>query len=366
MDAISQLLLVLSGSVHGKRQFYFLGCCREEGMLEEHPFGRMISGLSLFRVCITIVKLTGMCKEMTNAVVSNLLHLFPRQTRPLSELIHHKTKGNLLFFSRLMISLCKDDLLRLSLSRRRWTWDEEKIQSRNLPDDVVIFLTSTIGKLPKEVQDALRTLSCFGGSSNCSLIETLEAQLGHPLTAPLDLAVTESILNKRDGYYFFCHDRLREAAYNMIPTEEKCLFHFQYGVALVPHALKIEDDDLLYKATSQINLGGVAAVEDAEQAILIASLNLTAGKKAMKMSDFPSSFQYVDHGISFLPKQHWKQHYELSLDLFENASKCALVIGDFVSLELLSAQIHMFAQSFEDTLNSVYNVVSALDSASSS
>ena len=158
IQAINQLLLI-SRSSSAKRQFYFLGCCREEGLLEEHHFGTMISSVIQFDVKATIVELDCIDKESMNAMVSELLHLPPRLTRSLSEICHHKTKGNPLFFAQLMTSLCKDGLVRLSLSRRTWEWDEEIIQSRELPDDVAAFLTSKLGMLPKDMQIGLSKLT---------------------------------------------------------------------------------------------------------------------------------------------------------------------------------------------------------------
>ncbi|KAL7528135.1 hypothetical protein ACHAXR_007195, partial [Thalassiosira sp. AJA248-18] len=267
-----------------------------------------------------------------------------------------------------MVSLCKDGLVWLSLSRRRWVWDEEKIQSRKLPDDVAAFLTATIEKLQKDVQTALFTLSCFGARSDCALIKALEVRLGSPLVEPLDIAVAEGLLDKANGSYSFCHDRIQEAAYTMIRADERCLLHFKYGVALASLSLDIQDDDMLFIAASQINRGGPAAVEDAMQArmqaVPLANLNLTAGQKAMEMSDFSSAYSFFDNGISFLRKGHWQEHYNLSLQLFESASNCALVAGDIVSLKLLSEQILAYARSLEDKLNAIYNVVSALASAS--
>ena len=51
---------------------------------------------------------------------------------------------------------------------------------------------------------------------------------------------------------------------------------------------------------------------------------------------------------------------DLSLALFDAACKCALAIGDIVSLRLLSEQVVRLAESFEDTLNSMYYIVCAL------
>ncbi|KAL7536583.1 hypothetical protein ACHAXR_007263 [Thalassiosira sp. AJA248-18] len=359
INAINKLLRI-SGSLNTKRQFFFLGSSREEGILEGHPFGSMLSSIRQFGVNATIVQLVCMDKETTNTLVSDLLCLSPRLTRSLSEIIHHKVKGNMLFFSQLMISLCKEGLVCLSLSRRRWVWDEKRIQERKLPDDVATFLTSTvINTLPKEVQDALCTLSCFGACSDCALIKVLET-CGSPMIELLDIAVAEGILDKINDSYSFCHDRLQEAAYGLMKPEERCLFHFKYGVALVPRALDLKNDSLLFTAASQINRAGPAVVKDVEQSLLIANLNLTAGHKAIEMSDYSSAYSFFDNGISFLRKRHWQEHYDLSLALFDAASKCALVLGDLTILTLLSEQVIQYAQSFDDTLNSVYNIVSAL------
>ncbi|KAL7541084.1 hypothetical protein ACHAXR_010617 [Thalassiosira sp. AJA248-18] len=362
LSAINQVLMIRSSTT--KRQFFFLGSCREEGLLQEHPFGNMLSKICHFGVHTTEVTLACMDKDMTNTLLSESLSLSPRLTWTLSELIHHKTKGNPLFFSQMMISLCKDGLVWLSLSRRRWVWDEEKIQSRKLPDDVAAFLTATIGKLPKDVQTALCTLSCFGARSDYALIKALEVGLGFPLVEPLDSAFAEGLLDKANGSYSFSHDRLEEAAYTMIRADERCLLHFKYGVALASLSFDIQDDDMLFIAASQINRGGPAAVEDAVQAVSLANLNLITGQKAMEMSDFSSAYSFFDNGISFLRKRHWQEHYNLSLQLFESASKCALVAGDIVSLKLLSEQVYTFAQSLEDKMNAMFNVVSALSYAS--
>jgi len=359
LSAINQLLMFFRSS-NPKRRFFFLGSCREEGLLEQHPFGSMLAKIRQFDVHATLVQLACFDRETTNTVVSDLLCLPPRLTRTLSDIVYHKSQGNPLFVSQLMISLCKDKLVRLSLSRRRWEWDEEKIQSIKLPDDISAFLSSTIERLPEEVQGALCTMSCFGSRFDRVLIESLEAKLDTPLIKSLETAVAKGVIYKVDGSYSFAHDKLQEAAYNLMQPEDRPCFHFRYGLALVHHALEVIDDDMLFTAVNQINIGGPASINDSAQAVQIASLNLTAGITAMEMSDFSSAYSFFDNGISFLRKRHWQEHYDLSLQLFEAASKCALVKGDEVSLKLVSDQILRFAKRFEDKLNTIFNNVTAL------
>jgi hypothetical protein len=84
----------------------------------------------------------------------------------------------------------------------------------------------------------------------------------------------------------------------------------------------------------------------------------------MEMSDFSLAFSFFDHGINFLRKRHWQEQYDLSLQLFEGACKCALVNSDSLSLKLVSDQILCFATRFEDKLNTLFYNVTALAYAS--
>ncbi|KAL7547670.1 hypothetical protein ACHAWF_010954 [Thalassiosira exigua] len=302
-----------------------------------------------------------MCIERVsvNKLVSNVLCLPPRLTRPLSELIWHKTNGNALFFSQFMLSICRDGLLWPSLRRRRWVWDEEKIQSKQMPEDVAKFMEGNIDKLPIDVQTAICTLSCFGASTSKRLVEILCKQLQLPLIEPLEVAVAEGIMDETNDSYKFGHDRLQEAAYNKMRSEDRYLFHFKYGIALA-RVIDHSDVEILFSATDQLNRGGPAAVESPEQFALIAKLNFFAGKRAIDMSDFSSAYSFLDHGISFLRKRHWEEHYDLSLGLFTNAAKCALFTGNLVALKYLSDVIMAKAKEFQDKLEVLHIHVSAL------
>ena len=263
--------------------------------------------------------------------------------------------------SRLMISLCKDGLLRPSLRRRRWEWDKEKILCQKLPDDVAEFMSHTIEALPDDVKETLRILSCFGASVSNSFVSTLERAINKPLLDSIDAAVTEGLLDNIDDQYRFSHDRIQEAAYRMNDIRDQGRSHFSYGMALAP--LADEEDDLLFTAVTQLNLAGPEAVEDERQYAIVAKHNLRAGKKAMEMSDFEAAYSYFDHGMTFLRKKHWEEHYALSLELFDLAAECALTNGDIVSLNILSEQVIAKGRSYEDKLNVMYFVTCSLVSS---
>ncbi|KAL7428984.1 hypothetical protein ACHAXM_001499 [Skeletonema potamos] len=350
--ALNQLLLSC-GLASQNTQFFFLGCYREGEIDNLHPLREVICNNNLLDGRSTSIRLDCMDEDTLNTMVSETLCLSPRLSRPLSSIIYHKTKGNPLFVSQLMLLLSKDGLLRPSLSRGRWEWDEEKILCQKLPDDVAEFLTHSMEKLPEDVKSSLCVLSCFGASVSRALIKTLERALDENFDS-LDVAVAEGLLDKADDQYRFSHDRIQEAAYNMMKVLDRCHFHFKYGMTLAPLAAGEDDVITLLTAVNQLNLAGPEAVQNKSHNAVVANLNLSAGKKAMAMSDFEAAYSYFDNGISFLRKKHWKEHYTLSLELFNLAAKCAHTNGDAISLNLLSEQVLRESQTFEDTLDVLY------------
>ena len=361
MEAVLQLLVSSQG-----KSFFFVGSSREGAMSKEYPdpVWRLLCDANKLSVKVTKIMLDTMNENAVDEMVSETLCLSPRLTRPLSSIIYRKTNGNPLFVSRLMIALSKEGLLRPSLNRRRWVWDKEKIEQRRIPDDVAMFLKNSIKELPVDAQSSLCTLSCFGATTDKNLIHSLERALNKSLSDDLDDAVAKGLLDKIGDRYSFSHDRIQEAAYNMMPTEDRCLYHFTYGLALSSLSLDEDSDDVLFIAVNQLNHGGTKAVENPHQSFTIAEMNLKAGKKAIEMSDFEIAFSYFDHGISFLRRDHWNEHYDLSLELFELGAKCALTNSDHTNVKLLYKEVLAKALSFEDTLEIRYTHVRALYSAS--
>eukprot|EP00985_Skeletonema_marinoi_P011488 scaffold5474_cov81-Skeletonema_marinoi.AAC.1 len=358
--AVTQLLCS-TGSSSKQKQFFFVGCHREGIIDSVHPVWELVCNAELLGVSFTSLKLDSMGEETLNAMVSETLCVLPRLTRTLANIMYRKTKGNPLFVSQLMLSLNKKNLLFPSLSRRRWEWDNEKIMSQKLPDDVAVFFTQSIADLPSNVRTALFHISCFGASVEIAFVKTLERALEMwGLCDNLDIAIDEGLLEKKGDERRFSHDRIQEAAYNTLPADMRCLFHHACGMALASFSTSESDDSILFAAVNQINLGGPAAIQDTSQSFTIATVNLRAGQKAMEMSDFEAAYSYFNHGISFLQEGHWQEHYDLSLRLFELAAKIALAIGDLASSMLHSEEVMKEARSFEDALNVMYFSTCAL------
>lgn len=360
VSVISRMLKISMINKH----FFFIGSYRNDDMETCNSTLNTIESSVDFGVSSTKVILDYLGVSAVNMMISNMLCLSPRVVTSLSDIVYHKTKGCPLFIHQLMQSLIREGLLRISLSRRRWEWDEEKIQSRSLSDNVASFFVQNINRLEDSVQNALLVLSCFGASADIETLSIIERSLNTTVIGPLEIAAAEGLVFKQDECSFrFTHDRLQEAAYGMIVEIEKALHHKQYGLALIAPSLTNKNIAMLFTSVNQMNKSGPSLYTNTER-VEVAEYNLLAGKNAMTLSDFSVAFSYFDEGISFLPKHHWKNHYELSLKLFDLAAKCSQIIGDTTSLEILSDQVIRRATCIQDKLNVVYINQSSLAYAS--
>jgi predicted ATPase len=258
-----------------------------------------------------------------------------------------------------MLSLHRDGLICLDFSKEHWVWNEEKILSMKLPENVAICWTNGIKKLPNDLQSALHTLSLFGASVKVEYLEHLESHLGLKLIEPLTRAATEGLVIQQMGQYHFCHDSIQEASYNLIEGDARQSKHLMYGRCLVEHAEEKLDDDMLFTAVNQINQASTSNILDRSEYYTIANYNLIVGKKAMAMSAFASAYSFFKQGIAILlrEKNHWAQHYKFCIEIFELAMKSSLAAGNVRGVLMHSDELLKHAKCFADTLNTHFIVM---------
>ena len=116
--------------------------------------------------------------------------------------------------------------------------------------------------------------SCFGNSLSTKYAQKLEMDLGLDLSGPLDEAAAKGFMDKQDDQYRFIHDLVQKAAYSKMKEEDRCMYHFKYGLSLYSYSVNEDDDVSFFAAIDQINRGGPCAVEDSSQFPTLAQLNL--------------------------------------------------------------------------------------------
>jgi predicted ATPase len=331
---------------------FFIFCHRDDEASMSGSFNIWLSSISIFT--LEKIKLESFTPDAVNNLMSETLHLSPRLTRPLSSILHHKTRGNPLFLKQLLDSLTEQGLIYINMKRQRWCWDLDKIIELEISNDVLALLMNDVQRLPSDLQFGLQIASCLGSYVTESMLNCLSEEFDRDLIDILQQVSRKGFMIDVAGstIFRFAHDKIQEAVYQMMPDHQRRENHMRLGLALCTHSLSdiAENDDLFFPAVNQINQGGVTAVHESSQNKIIAELNIKAGRRSIDLSDYNTAYKLFIHGISFLGDDRWLSNYELSLDLYNAVVEVSLILNKISAVTLYSNEVVSHARCFDDKL----------------
>jgi predicted ATPase len=147
------------------------------------------------------------------------------------------------------------------------------------------------------------------------------------LLVDLNKAVVDGLMDSDGSNYKFVHDKVREAAYDMIGSDEKSKFHFDIGMLLLPNCEDHPEKSVLIYALDQVNHGVPALLRDESQRLSIANLNHKAAVQMMQSYNYTFAYLLAKRSISLLPDDSWSTNYDTSLKFYELLSRAAYSNG---------------------------------------
>ena len=205
---------------------------------------------------------------------------------PLASLIQQKTDGNPFFVVQFLKTLVQDGLVRFDENLRRWTYQLERIGAAGFTDNVIDLMTQKIKRIAAESQRALMLASCIGNRFDAPTLATVSERSLEATAASLSAVVAEGLVVRTgaisaaapDSAFEFLHDRVQQAAYALIPDDQKQLVHLTVGRLLRLACGAEIPDERLFTIVNHFNIGW-ALVNDPDERRVLAELNLAAGRK---------------------------------------------------------------------------------------
>jgi len=353
-DIASLKLLQLMMTQENINYLFLIGAYRSKEVTQGHILPTILremqtNGVNINQIYLDCLKI----KDIQN-ILTDIFHSPKDQSLLLAELVSQKTEGNPFFINQFLQSLYNEDLIRFNPIQKTWEWEIEKIKAAPLPDDIVDLIASKIKKLPPLTQQVLKLAACIGNIFDLETLSIVAQQSIQVVAADLLGAIKEGLIIPRDDEYKlicagivpdnvkicyrFVHDRIQQAAYSLIPLEEKQAIHLDIGNLLLKHLPYQQEEEKIFDIVNQLNIG-IALLDNSEIKNNLANLNWLAGKKAKSSAAYESAFSYFQIGLQLLPVDTWEKQYNFTLDLYLQCAEMAYLCGDLAAMEELGSII---------------------------
>jgi predicted ATPase len=275
---------------------------------------------------------------MWTPLVADALHCVPDRARPLAQLGHEKTGGNPLFAIQFLTALADEGFLSFDLAIQAWQWDVDGIRARNYTDNVVDLMAGKLKRLSTSTQEALRHFACLGNVAEVATLTIVQGGTEENMHEALSEAVRSGLIFRHAHAYQFLHDRIQEAAYSLLPEAHRAEVHLRIGRTLLAGMTADKLVEHLFDVANQFNRGAAQLI-DPDEKVQVATIDLSAGRKAKASTAYTSARAYFSSGMALLDERDWRSQYELTFSLWLERAECEFLTGGFDRAEQLVVEL---------------------------
>jgi predicted ATPase/signal transduction histidine kinase/tRNA A-37 threonylcarbamoyl transferase component Bud32 len=364
-DAASLNLLKLLMQDTG--HLLILGAYRDNEVSPIHPLMLTVDEIQTMGSTVNTISIQPLKFTDLHQLVADTLNCDLPLAEPLAKLVHQKTQGNPFFANQFLKALYDNGQISFDPISLGWQCDLASVKAKALTDDVVEFMALQLQRLPQETQDVLKLAACIGAQFDLytlaivterslqdtatSLWQALQAGLVIPTTEVYKFFTQSedisAISESANPVYRFLHDRVQQAAYSLIPDNEKSATHLTIGRSLQQTCTEVENDSKLFDIVGHLNQATELITHPSDR-VSLAQLNLNAGKKARNSTAYTAATIYLQIGIELLSSDSWETQYQLTLDLHVAAAEAAYLAGNLEGMEQMAIVVLRSAQTILD------------------
>jgi predicted ATPase/GAF domain-containing protein/anti-anti-sigma regulatory factor len=351
-DPASLKFLELLLSAPGTGYLLVIGAYRDNEVGKGHPLELSLSEIRRAGVTTSGITLLPLSFPCVVELIADALAEGASQAEPLAEIVFSKAGGNPFFVRQFLKAVYDAGRITFDARSRRFTWDVARIREMGITDNVVELMTGKIRGLPPETQRVLKLAACIGHRFDLTTLSIIDARPPGETASALWAALREGLVLPVDAdyrfvhapdtgdaggspsaesfriAYRFLHDRIQQAAYLLIDGGHRDEVHLRIGRLLLAKSGPDPQGDELFDVVSHMNRGR-ASMTEASERLLLARLNLEAGRRAKAATAYDVAAGYLEAGISILGDAGWEREHALSFELWMECAECEYKRGAF-------------------------------------
>lgn len=362
-----QLIKVLT---QGEGCLLLLGAYRDHEVSATHGLMLTLEAIAATSVPVETLTIKPLGEADIHHLVTDTLHCAPTDAVPLTQLLYCQAAGNPFFTIQLLQAFHQDGLLQFNPQMGHWVYGLEQLTHGAIAADVVEFMVIRLQQLPPSTQKILQVAACLGNQFSLASLTQIMACTATELAPQLWPALQNGLLlpegsnyrlfqgehceqaqiqqaqiqrhstqhQRTQGFaidYRFAHDRIQQAAYQLMPPAQRQTLHWQIGQQL---SLTPTKNAALFEQVNHLNLGCPVTLTLTERSHLV-QLNLTAAKKAKQSTAYDLAIAYGSQGLDLLGETAWEDQYDVALDCANTIAEAAYLTGNFEQVATLTALI---------------------------
>ncbi len=207
---------------------------RPEELTESQELAKSIETLRAMEIARPL-RLDRLSADETVSLVCQTLGL-AEDSPALARFVYRETEGNPFFVSEILKSLVEDNYLRLQPSGKwdsPWDWEEREVMSLRPPQGIRQAIQRRLDCLPADSRMVLDAAAVLNREFSVELLQQVSG-LGEQetLTATDDLLRRQLLIEVGDQLRF-CHDKVRQVAYQVLSARQRRNCHARAGDALI-------------------------------------------------------------------------------------------------------------------------------------
>ncbi|WP_239470439.1 trifunctional serine/threonine-protein kinase/ATP-binding protein/sensor histidine kinase [Archangium violaceum] len=316
-----------------------IGAFRDNEVSASHPLALALAELRVAGVRMTDLQLEPLSREHIQQLVADSLPgAGEGMVGPFAALVHEKTGGNPFFLTQFMLTLHHDGLLTRT-PEGGWRWDAAGVRAKDYSDNVVDFMVSRLRQLPVRAQHLLQLAACVGNVFQRQLLVIISGAEPSEVEAGLEEALQEGMLVRVGSEQCrFLHDRIQQAAYELIPAQERKAVHLRIGRLMLASLSPEEVREKIFDVVGQLNAAAELIVDERERH-RVARLNAEAGWKARASTAFRSAADSFALAFTFIPGDPWETDPELAFKLQLDRAHSEFMSGNAAEARRLVAAL---------------------------
>lgn len=342
------------------RYLLIIGAYRDNEVDASHPLMFSLESFKKTGIVLQTLNLRALQVPHIQQLLAETLAQDIQAVYSLAEICYTKTLGNPFFLNQFLRALYEENFIMFDIGHEFWHWEIERIKARKSTENVVDLVVSNIKKLSPEALLILEYAACLGDrfdlqtlamlhEKTCQktaelLLEIMQENFIIPLDENYKLVIDNSIVNPK---YQFLHDRVQQAAYSLLSTEQKKNIHLKIGLDLLNSANKARLEEKLFDIVNQLNLCSDLLVNLPEK-IDLAQLNYRSGIKAGASAAYSVAYNYFKLGLELLDSNIWQTQYETAMEMYAATAEAAYLSDDLVAAESYCNQVLTHAKSVLD------------------